>query len=126
MTIKQFLTIDELALANRVRNKLWDPDRQIGLSFRGLELGGEAGEVLNKIKKLERERMGLRGSRTTIEALAEELADVVICVSLICNDADIDLAHAIAAKFNDTSVANGFPVAIGVAGQTLLNGKVVE
>jgi len=43
----------------------------VSLLFRGVELGGEAGEALNVIKKLERERLGWRGSRATPEQLAD-------------------------------------------------------
>jgi len=47
--------------------------------------------------------MGIRGSRDTIEHLAEELADIIICADLIAMQAGIDLDAAVAAKFNATS-----------------------
>ncbi|MFN7110288.1 MAG: MazG-like family protein [Brevundimonas sp.] len=99
-------TFSTLRAANRARQAEWDPSTQITLAFRGNELGGECGEAQNVIKKLERERLGIRGSRATVEDLAEELADVVICADLIAMDADIDLDSAVEAKFNATSHKN--------------------
>src|SRR5699024_7689990 len=81
----------ELSEANKERDKYWDSNNQITLSFRGNELAGEAGEACNIIKKLERKRMGLRGSRATIKQLAEELADVVIAANLIAMEVGLNL-----------------------------------
>lgn len=75
-----------------------------GLAFRGVELAGETGEACNVIKKLERVRLGLKGSRSDLVALAEELADVVICADLAAMEAGIDLGDAVERKFNATSV----------------------
>lgn len=77
--------------ANQARQREWDTGNQITLAYRGNELAGEAGEACNVIKKLERERLGIRGSRATPAQLAEELADVVICADLIAMDAGRDL-----------------------------------
>ena len=88
---------------NVERQQEWDPTDAITLEYRGNELGGEVGEALNVIKKLARERLGLRGSRATTHMLAEELADVVICVDLIAMMLDIDLSYAVEQKFNATS-----------------------
>lgn len=92
-----------LRTANAARQKEWDTDNQITLAYRGNELAGEVGEACNIIKKLERERMGIVGSRASVEQLAEELADIVICTDLIAMDAGIDLDAAVAKKFNATS-----------------------
>jgi NTP pyrophosphatase (non-canonical NTP hydrolase) len=97
----------QLAAANKERQLEWDPRNLITLEYRGNELGGETGEAQNVIKKLARERLGIRGSRDTKEHLAEELADVIICASLIANAEDFDLWAAVVAKFNKTSEANG-------------------
>lgn len=93
-----------LRRANEARQKEWDKDSKITLSYRGNELAGEVGEACNIIKKIERERLGLPGSRATKDQLAEELADVIICADLIAMDAGIDLMRrAVPAKFNATS-----------------------
>ena len=93
--------------ANIARDAEWDRDSHISLEFRAVELAGEVGEACNVIKKLARERMGIRGSRATVEQLAEELADVIICADLICMHEGIDLLEAVVKKFNVTSEKYG-------------------
>jgi NTP pyrophosphatase (non-canonical NTP hydrolase) len=97
----------DLRKANYARQQEWDPDDSITLAYRGNELAGEVGEACNVIKKLERERIGIRGSRVTKEMLAEELADVLICVDLIAMHVGIDLYEALRQKFNATSEKYG-------------------
>lgn len=92
-----------LRQANATRQKEWDPTDSITIEYRGNELAGEVGEACNVIKKLARERLGIRGSRATKAQLAEELADVVICVDLIAMQEGIDLGYAVEQKFNATS-----------------------
>jgi NTP pyrophosphatase (non-canonical NTP hydrolase) len=101
------LSFHALREANAARQLEWDADNKLTLAYRGNEFAGEAGEVCNVIKKLERERMGIRGSRDTVEHLAEELADAVMTADLIANQAGIDLAAAIVRKFNLTSANHG-------------------
>lgn len=93
--------------ANIARQKEWDPDNRITLAYRGNELAGEVGEACNVIKKLERERLGINGSRDTVEHLLEELADSVICSYLVAMHVGGDLEAAIVAKFNATSEKMG-------------------
>lgn len=97
------LSFDLLRNANETRQREWDPTDAITLAYRGNELAGEVGEACNVIKKLERERIGLRGSRVTKEQLAEELADAIICIDLIAMQAGISLNKAVVDKFNATS-----------------------
>lgn len=94
---------NSLRIANCLRQAEWDRDAKIDLAYRAMELGGEVGEALNVCKKLERERRGIRGSRATTQQLAEELADVIICVDLIAAGEGIDLWAAVRDKFNATS-----------------------
>ena len=100
----------DLRSANRARQREWDTDSRIvgplGKLWRANELAGEAGEASNVVKKLVREELGIRGSRTTVERLGEELADVVICADLLAQEYGIDLDAAVARKFNATSVDN--------------------
>jgi len=100
--------LEKLRQANARRSKEWDPNGKLGLSFFGCELAGETGEACNIAKKLERERLGIVGSRSTVERLAEELADIVIVVDMIATMEGIDLPSAIAEKFNKTSKDHGF------------------
>lgn len=95
--------MEQLRVANIARDKVWNPKKLLSLSFRGNELGGEVGEAQNILKKIEREKLGLVGSRSTPEKLAEELADVIICVDLIAMEFGIDMVEAVINKFNKTS-----------------------
>ena len=89
-----------LRSANRARQAVWDKGDRLSLSYRGNELGGEVGEALNFIKKLERERMGLVGSRGSIQDLSEELGDVVICADLVAMARGIDLDLHLVSPFS--------------------------
>ncbi len=99
-----------LRVANILREKEWNPAGAITLEYRGNELAGEVGEACNIIKKIARERIGIRGTRATSEQLAEELADVIICVDLIAMQVGIDLEKAVVRKFNSTSERYGLNV----------------
>lgn len=69
--------------ANAARQDQWDPEGTLkDWAWRVNEMAGEAGEVCNILKKLHREKLGLPGSRSTKAELADELADVIICVDL--------------------------------------------
>lgn len=76
------MNLTKLRIVNEARNKIWDPKGQLTSIFFLNELGGEVGETCNILKKLDRERMGLRGSRITVEQLVNELADCIICLDL--------------------------------------------
>lgn len=112
--------------ANQARHEEWATG-EISLSYRGNELAGEVGEameafvemgastgrVCNTLKKFDREKMGMVGSRATHHALAEELADVMICVDLIAMQFGIDMREAVRDKFNATSVKYGLKTRMG-------------
>jgi len=76
---------------------------------------GEAGEAANVVKKLRRHETGGGQNYNTpteselLDMLADELADVVIHVDLLADYYHIDLAHAVAVKFNRVSAAQQFP-----------------
>jgi len=108
-------TYQTLRAANEARQIEWDKDNNISLAYRGNELAGEVGEACNVIKKLERERLGIRGSRASVSMLAEELADAVICLDLIAMQAGIDLEIAVREKFNATSEKYGLKTRVSVA-----------
>lgn len=108
MTIIKAMTFDELRFANVQRNKEWDAGGLLDASYRGNEFAGEAGEVCNKVKKMERERLGLKGSRCTIFQLAAEIADAQICLDLIAMHYSIDVPHIVRLVFNAKSEEHGF------------------
>lgn len=95
--------LHQLAVAIQNRNAEWDPDSKLTAMFFALELAGEVGEVCNKIKKLEREALGLRGSRVTHRELEDEIGDALICLSLLANCYGINLEFVTTRKFNETS-----------------------
>jgi len=101
-----------LRAANIARQKEWDQDAKITLSYRMNELAGETGEACNVGKKLERERLGIAGSRATKQQFADELADVVICADLVAMGEGIDLQQAVIGKFNATSAKIGLETRI--------------
>ncbi len=77
----------------------------------GCALAGEAGELCNVLKKVKREQDGIAGSRIEGDgqkAIADELADVIIYADLLAQHCGIDLASAIASKFNETSAKVGY------------------
>lgn len=70
-----------LRAANEHRQREWDGHAKND-DWRMNELMGETGEVCNVLKKLHRERAGVPGSRADKEMLADEIADIVICLDL--------------------------------------------
>lgn len=106
------LTFQKLRDVNAARGAQWDgkPAHIDDLSFRAMELGGETGEALNVAKKLVRQltgRVGGMDMETARAAMAEELADVVICADRVAEVLGIDLEAATIAKFNKTSRKHG-------------------
>lgn len=97
-----------LRATNKARQIEWLGDREFPVWLRGLDLAGEAGEAVNIVKKLERERLGFGGTRAKVQHLGEELSDVIIAADLVAMHYNIDLRLAIPAKFNDTSTLIGF------------------
>lgn len=131
--IGNILDFAQLREANVKRNKHWDRHEKLDVAFSTVELNGEIGESIeevmnligygtmlaaaggrlaNVVKKLEREKRGLAGSRTSTMALALELADVIICADLLAMRAGIDLGKAVREKFNQTSAKLDLPVTL--------------
>ncbi|MDN4632748.1 MazG-like family protein [Sphingomonas sp. PsM26] len=112
-TREDFLTQLRRVSADRMTTWCSETELPCGL-FHATELGGEVGEALNVVKKLHREAQGWRGSRATVEDLAEEIGDVVVCLDKLAAYYGIDLAQATAAKFNATSEKVGLPHRLAV------------
>lgn len=102
------ITLADLQHALAERDLEWDPEKKLTMEFRATEMAGECGEACNVVKKLVRERLGLRGSRATLDDLKDELEDVIICVGLLANSAGIKLD--VADKFNSSSIKLGLHV----------------
>lgn len=104
------LTLDTLQATVDERAKHIDPDKLLGILFFAVELGGEAGEALNVVKKMERERLGIDGSRDTVDHLAQELADTIVTACNVARCAGIDLTEAIRTTFNASSEKWGLKI----------------
>lgn len=99
----EFIDFADLRYANEKRQKEWGGNDQIDHMFRALEVGGECGELLEAVKKMERGRRGIQGSNASRQDIADEAGDVVIALDLLCISLGIDLGLAVAEKFNKTS-----------------------
>lgn len=69
-------------------------------------VAGETGELCNLIKKKR------RGDHVETEAIANEAADVVIYLDILCQRLGINLGNAIVNKFNEVSEKRGSNVKI--------------
>jgi NTP pyrophosphatase (non-canonical NTP hydrolase) len=78
-------------------------ERTGDLSEALLDLAVTVGIVANAAKKLERERLGLVGSRVDPRTVESYLFWLSVSVGQIAAHFDIDLVRATAAKFNKTS-----------------------
>jgi NTP pyrophosphatase (non-canonical NTP hydrolase) len=98
-------------MANTARQAEWPGGEHVDLAFRGLELAGEVGELLDPVKKVVRLKRGIKGTYEQMLdlslALQDELADVVICTDLLAMELGVDLSKAVAFKFNATSEKHG-------------------
>lgn len=108
------ISLQELRSYIRLRNIEWqgipvDPD----LLYCAVELGGEAGEALNKVKKLIRVQKGIKGGeKEAAKEAGKELADVVISAVKLADSLGLDLETEIFNKFNETSEKHGFHTVI--------------
>lgn len=96
----------------QIAGGLYSAKGVISLLFASNELGGECGELQNKIKKLVRRRTGMQGgiddSAEIRRAIADEIADVIICADLLAVELNIDIEESLVRKFNETSAQHGF------------------
>ena len=81
-------------------------------------MAGEAGEVCNAVKKLNRirdeipnisERAGGADANVVIDAIGEEIADTFLYLHLLALRLGIDFEKEVVKKFNSVSEKYGFP-----------------
>lgn len=110
---------DTLRAINQERCGRWhDPETDNWtLGDWGNAFGGEAGELQNVVKKLRRHQSGASQAYNTpptaelIESFAEEVADVLLYLDLLCWKAGMSpvlLEAALQIKFNAVSRAQGW------------------
>lgn len=107
--------LQQLRRVNGERWKAWAQSDEPDPLYMSNEFGGEAGEVQNVVKKLVREQRGWKGSRATVAQLGDEIADCIICLDSLARAYGLHLPEIISAKFNATSMANGFEHQLGGA-----------
>jgi hypothetical protein len=134
-------TYPTLREAVAARMAEWDGQakQEPSLSYCGNELAGEAGEAMeaaldviefgavigrasNIIKKIDREMLGMPGSRASVDDLADELADAMICIRRLEVRLGLGLDAAVVRKFNSKSEELGLKTR--VAGGTRTEKKV--
>lgn len=102
--------LKQLQKASKKRQYIFN-DKDWTLPEWGLATAGEVGELCNVIKKIHRGDMTLQEANEK-ELIADEAADVVIYLDLLCQKAGIDLGTAIVNKFNKSSEKYGSNVTI--------------
>ncbi|WP_422101963.1 MazG-like family protein [Vreelandella sp.] len=110
---QQSLTFDRFRQANNQRQLEWPGYEQTDTTFKALEVCGEAGELAEAVKKLIRAERGIAGSTVGLDAVADELADVLISADLLAAHLGIDLSKAVIKKFNKTSMKYGLETKLG-------------
>lgn len=112
------LNFDDFRRANGARCLRWHPDGITSWSQSdwAVAIAGEAGEMCNVVKKLNRLRDGLVGNHgedvshaQLIAKLGKELADVVIYCDLLAQREGLNLGELVRLKFNEVSERNNFP-----------------
>lgn len=105
------LTFSELRSANVKRcEESFHPVTSWSVTDWAVAVGGEVGELLNLIKKVRRfedsEKVGINPrnlQKPEPVEIANEAADVVIYLDLLCARQGIDLGEAVRRKFNQVS-----------------------
>lgn len=106
------LTFDELRRANVERcEEAYHPVTDWSETDWAVAVAGEVGEACNLIKKRR------RGEQIGVSYVADELADAVIYIDLLCARLHIDLGEAITEKFNDVSARVRSPVFLSLEEQ---------
>lgn len=109
------LTLRRLGQANQERHEKWPGSGEIDLAFLGLEIGEEAGEVQGALKKIIRSRKNIAGNKehsepALMQDFKDEVGDLFINLSRICNALNIDPDECVRAKFNQKSRDVGIDV----------------
>lgn len=110
------LTFAGFSQINRQRAARWhgeDSEPWTGADWSNAMMG-EGGEAANVVKKLRRVETGVTGQAdpnwdVLVEKLGDEIADTITYLDLLANHYGIDVAEALARKFNFISEREGMP-----------------
>ena len=99
-----FMEINEFAKINHERSKVNDKNGVFNWEYHLIAMGGECGELLNKLKKIKRGDFPVNE-----EMLAEEVADVITYAFLLLSELGVDAEKVIMEKFEKVNkrLANG-------------------
>lgn len=103
------LTFLEVTAVNAARCEVWHAEMEPwSLADWSNAAAGEMGEACNVVKKIRRQETGMRGAvdpemDVLKEKLADEIADTFLYLDLLATHAGVNLAEAIARKFNAVS-----------------------
>lgn len=108
------VTLMQLRAANHSRVEAWHGIYDWSVMEWACAMAGEAGEACNVAKKIKRVQTNIAKNKKEYhqplnEMLAEECADVLIYLDLLCLRQGINLADAVRAKFNKVSRRYKFP-----------------
>lgn len=105
--------LDQLRKANKLRIKptFNQEIEDWSLSEWGNAVAGETGELCNIIKKIHRGDLTLDEANQQ-ELIANEAADIVCYLDLLCQRAGVNLTTAVVNKFNQVSDDRKSPVKI--------------
>lgn len=108
------LTFAWLRQINSLRSKtVYHPCIEWTVERWAIAMGGEAGEVLNAVKKWFRVEDGINGpddpqtKEEAIDDILEEIADTVLYADLLAEKLGMTLEEAIVKKFNRVSKEKG-------------------
>lgn len=127
---KTCLSIAEIAEACDIRSSAkngFNLGYNTPISYFGMAMMGEGGELCNLLAKLERMKMGsidagnsITVAGITTEKLAEEIGGLFIYLSILSTRLGIDMERAVVKTFNDKSAKIGYPVFLGNRRKTLI------
>lgn len=119
------LTLREIRQIGIARSARWHPQGASDWDLRDFAIGfgGEAGELLNAIKKLRRletgavQAKGPANREEALSAVVQEIGDTFLYLDLVAAKLGVDLQAAIAATFNRVSEREGFPDRMPMPGE---------
>jgi len=114
------LALPDLQLACDLRTRIaYKMGSDIPISYWGMAMMGEAGELCNLLAKVERVNSGgldggnsITAEEITDEKIAEEMGGLLIYLSILAYRLGINLEEAVRYTFNQKSIKIGYPVTI--------------
>lgn len=111
------MTLETISSVNLDRALVWHPDGLEGWSVSdwAVAMAGEAGEVCNAVKKLNRIGTEIRQAEgpsdrdAALRAIANEIGDTFLYLDLLAQRLGLRIEDCVSDTFNRVSVREGFP-----------------